>query len=504
MKPTSGELWVQLASLLLIVWFGAVLAGCASAQKSSSQELVDRLARAQGGQAAMERQYPAVQLNATEQLSEPLRVQAVLERWIEAQGGRRRLAAVQNAQCFLRMEEGLGRNFVRTLEAADGRFRYDLMIGSDGSISGGYEAGRGWQDSGAWGGGVYPGQRGDPLWSLRFLRALQMENIFRLRRPLPDENIGGRDCAVLGLKPEGGPEERWYFDRGDGQLLRVVKGAGADESILTFSDYRAVARINVPFVVTVTGRGKTPVVYERLSVKTNVATKLGDFSPAESLLRQAGELDDLLKRNVDGGALAGADSKSILVHATISSATNGLKTDLTVHRRKPGLILVEKESAGFGRTVSGYDGTTGWENSEILGYHILKESEMNDLMSLSWLGADPFLRERFPLRAKIGETTLAGRKAINLRLRTFSGLIGRFYFDKENARLLRFEMEENPSAGMRAMNVDYSDYRAVGAGWMPFCVTYESGGAQTVITCSSAELNVEMPDAFFRPRTETE
>jgi len=499
-----GPAW---ARLLLVSGFGFLLAGmsgCASTQKSSSQEIVDRLVKAQSGQGVLEKQYATVQLKAAEQQAEGMRVQAVIDRWIAAQGGRRRLAAVQNAQSFLRIEEGLGRNFVRTLEASDGRYRYETMIGADSSISGGYEGGRGWQDSGAWGGGIYPGLRGDPLWSLWSLRALQMESVFPKRRFLTEENVGGRACAVLALKPEGRPEERWYFDLSDGQLLRVVKGAGAEESILTYSDYRTVSKISIPFVVTVTSRGKTPVVYERLSVKTNVAIKPGDFSPSESLLAQAGELDDLLKRNVEGGALAGADSKSILVHATVSSAMNGIKTELTVHRRKPGLILVEKESAGLGRTVSGFDGTTGWENSEILGYHVLKEGEMNDLMSLSWLGADPYLRERFPLRVKLGETTQAGRKAVKLCLRTFNGLVGKFYFDKENARLLRFEMEENLSAGMRAMAVEYSDYRAVGAGWMPFCVTYDIGGTQTVITCSSAELNVDMPDTLFQPRTETE
>ena len=495
------------AAWVFIFWCGALLlgiAGCASSQKSSSQEIIERLAKAQGGQAALEQQYALLQTKAAGQQAESMRLKAVIAGWIEALGGQRRLAAIQNAQCFLRVEEGLGHNFVRTIESADGRFRYDMMIGADSNISGGYEGGRGWQDSGAWGGGVYPGQRGDPLWSLWFLRALQLESVFPGRRLLPDADVDGHACAVLGLTPEGRSEERWFFDRQSGQLLRVVKPGGSEASTLTYSDYRTVSRIKIPFVVTVSVGGKTAVVYQRLSVKTNVDVKPGDFSPSESLLAHAGELDDLLKRNVEGGVLAGADSKSILVHATISSATNGIKTDLTVHRRKPGLILVEKESAGLGRTVSGFDGTTGWENSEILGYHVLKEGEMNDLMSLSWLGADPYLRERFPLRVKMGETTQAGRKAVKLCLRTFNGLVGKFYIDKENARLLRFEMEENQAAGMRAMAVEYSDYRAVGAGWMPFCVTYDIGGTQTVITCSSAELDVDMADALFRPRTETE
>jgi hypothetical protein len=466
------------SSLVLVVWFGLLLpgfTGCASAP----HPLAPGVAGAQ-------------------------RVQEVLGRWNEAQGGQRRLAAIQNVQCLVRVEEGLGHNFVRSVEMADGRYRYDLMIGAEGSIGGGYDGLRGWQDSGAWGSGVYPGQRGDPFWSVWCLRALQMENVFLNRRLLPDENIDGHACAVLGLTPEGKPEERWYFDRQSGQLLRVIKSGGGEESVLTYSDYRTVSRIKIPFVVKVSSRGKTLVVYQRLSVKTNVAVKPVDFFPTESMLRQAEEMDNLLKRSVDGGALAGAESKSSLVHATISSATSGIKTELTVHRRKPGLVLVEKEGAGLGRTLSGYDGNTGWENSEILGFHLLKEGELNDLMSLSWLGADPYLRERFPLRSKMGETTLAGRKAIKLRMRTFSGLSGRFYFDKENARLLRVEMEENLSTGVRAMSVEYSDHRAVGAGNMPFCVRYESGGSETVITCNSVELDVEMPDSLFRPRTETD
>jgi len=475
---TRAKMRAVTSSLTLVVWFGILLpgfTGCVSAP----QPLAPGVAGAQ-------------------------QVREVLGRWIEAQGGQRRLAAIQNVQCLVRAEEGVGHNFVRSIELADGRYRYDLMIGAEGSISGGYDGQRGWQDSGAWGSGVYPGQRGDPFWSVWSLRALQMENIYPNRRLLPDENIDGRVCAVLGLTPEGKAEERWYFDRQNGQLLRVIKPAGGEESVLTYSDYRTVSRIKIPFVVKVTGRGKTLVVYQRLSIKTNVAVKPADFSPTESMLRQAEELDNLLKRSVDGGALAGGESKSSLVHATISSATSGIKTDLMVHHRKPGLVLVEKDSAGFGRTSSGYDGVTGWENSEILGFHLLKEGELNDLMALSWLGADPHLRERFPLRSKMGEPTLAGRKVIKLRMRTFSGLSGRFYFDKETAWLLRVEMEENLPAGVQAMRVEYSDHRAVGAGNMPFSVRYESGGSETVITCNSVELDVEMPDSLFRPRTETD
>jgi hypothetical protein len=497
MRTVAKKFGTLALPLVLGTWFVVLLAGlggCASPSQSETQQEFNQRVKAQGDQP------PAAQRVEQEQAFEKQRVRAVLERWLEAQGGRRRLASLQNIQCFLRVEEGGARNYLSTVETADGRYRYDLLIGGTFNISGGFDGTLGWQNAGTLGVGVYPGLRGDPYWSMGCVRAVQVEKLFPVRRSLPDEPVNGRTCSVLGLTAEGKSEERWFFDQENGQLVRVTRGTGGQEMSVTYANFRAVAKIKLPYTMTISNQGKTSIVYTIVRAHTNTPLKSAEFSPSDVLRKQAQEVDDLLKRNAGGGWQAGAETQSCLAHATIESATNGVKTKLNVYRRKPGFVLVEKDSAGLGHSASGYDGSVGWEASEILGYHVLKEGEVNDLLSLSWLGNDPYLRERFPLRAKMGVTTIDDRKAVTLRLRTFSGLNGRFSFDEENARLLRVEMEENPSLGAQALKLSYSDYRTVGAFSMPFRVVYESGGSQTVITCDSVELGVEMPDSLFSPR----
>lgn len=506
MKRTHLNLPARLSCVFLGISFLAfsfVGVGCSSAPKVTAQDAMDRLIKAQGGEGVVGLQSEAFRAKTQAQLLETQRLRAVLSHWVDALGGARRLQGLQNIQAFFRIEEEFSHSHIHTTEMADGRFRFDLMLGADSSFSGGYDGKQGWQDSGSWGIGIYPGQRGEPNWGSLCLRALQMETFYPGQRLLADEIVDGRVCNVLGLKPGKGMEERWYFDAQSGLLIRVTKPGGDHGMVISFSDYRTVSKIKLPFRSSLSIGAKT-TVYQRLRAEVNTSVAGVDFSLVGAQARQAEEIDNLLKRSVESSVLTGGVNKSSLVHATHTSITNGTKTDLTVYRRDPGMVFVEKESAGAGRTLSGYDGSVGWENSEILGYHVLKEGELASLISFSWLGVDPFLRDRFPLRLKVGETMIGDHKSIIIRLRNFGGISGKFYFDKETAWLLRVEVDENISAGIGAMKMDYSDHRVVGAITMPFCVTYEGGGSQTVLSCKSVELNVEMPDSLFHPRTDLE
>jgi len=482
--------------------FLAGLGGCASPSESTAQRTFNSLVKAQGDQPSAAQRVEQAQERVFEKQYGAQQVKAVLARWSEAQGGQPRLAQLQNLQCLMRVEEEFGHNFLRTVETADGRYRYDLMVGADFTITGGYDGTLGWQDGGPIGMGVYPGLRGDPYWTSVCVRATQMDKLFPVQRTLPDESVNGKTCSVLGLTPAGKMEERWYFDQESGQLVRVVRGTGSQQMAAMYADFRTVAKIRLPYEITISINGKTSSVYTLVRARANGPLKSVEFSPSDGMRQQAQEVDDLLKRNVSAGWQVGAETQSCLTHATVDSPTTGLETKLNVYRRKPSFVLVEKESAGLGHFASGYDGSVGWEDSDMLGSHILKEGEVNDLLSLSWLGNDPYLRERFPLRAKLGTTIVDGRKVVMVRLRTFSGLNGKFYFDEENSRLLRAEMEANPALGAQAFKLNYSDYRTVGAFTMPFQVVYDTSGSQTIIHCDSVELGVDMPDSLFKPRAE--
>lgn len=438
--------------------------------------------------------------------AESLRIQEVLNRWIAAQGGAQRLGKLKSVQCLVGATEGTNRNFFRTAETADGRYRYDI-VGSGLVASGGYDGKCGWQDNGAWGAGVFPQRRGDPAWSQWCLHALDLATVFSKRQRLPDETLDGTPCAVLDLADEGRRHERWYFDLANGMLRREIKdfGRGPMQCAFDFSDYRTVSGISIPFAVTLHREDGSTSEYAFVRVELNESLERVSFSPSPEVAARADRIDAVLRRGLAAGGWLGSElHPSLLVHAKVTTPTTGIETQLTVYRRLPDRVLVEKQGAGLGRDVCGYNGTVGWENGEVTGYHIMKDAELSDLVTMSWLGCDPYLRERFPIRNWIGETAVDGKPAVAVVLRTLTGVGGRFYFDGDDGKLLRVEMDENLAAHVRAVRIDYSDYRKVGISSLPFRVTYNSAGIETTVTCSSAETDVAMPDTLFDPRTDVD
>ena len=143
---------------------------------------------------------------------------------------------------------------------------------------------------------------------------------------------------------------------------------------------------------------------------------------------------------------------------------------------------------------------TRWENSEILGYRLLKEGDDPAVIMRWWLARAWHLGDQFPFRKRMPDATVAGRHTVVLRLEAFSDVTGKFYFDREHGWLVRSEIEANPAVGQHALITTYSDYRYVGALRVPFHIEEIDNGSKTVTDCQIFEETVDRPESFFQPK----
>jgi hypothetical protein len=218
------------------------------------------------------------------------------------------------------------------------------------------------------------------------------------------------------------------------------------------------------------------------------------------LVKEAESIDVVLTRHLQaaGGDAALQRITTRVTEAVIDSSSSGLQTRVTVQHKLPNLIVVEREAAGLGKTVAGFDGREGWETSEVRGFRPLRDREINDLLAFCLLGGDPYLKNHYPLKKWASELTIDGRPAVGVRLSSFDAHVGTFFFDRETGRLMRGEFPGQ--GGAPPLRIDYLDFSVVGDVVLPFRTEYRVGAETTSIVCSSVQHNVELHDAIFRPR----
>lgn len=427
-------------------------------------------------------------------LSEEQRIHAVIERWIACSGGRPRLEGLRSISAKLSVGEPEA-HVSRVVGFVDGRFRYDQEADGENYVSAGYDGRQVWQANREVGLCMLPERCFSPKWWPVVLEALKLEQTFPLRRLLPGATVNGSVCTVIGLRgKEGDSEQRWFFDR-KGQLLRKVD----DDVVQDYSDYRMVNGVNVPFVTSDLCQGEKKIYRcEQVEFDGRIDDTL--FLPTKEQLAEITAMEAIVRRSVVGDHPAPPELKALRVRATSHYVRNGLTNHFTIHSNASGAILVESTCSGLGGTLRGSDGKTRWENSEILGYHRLKEGDEPSGIMAWWLAKEWRLEESYQFRKRLPDETLGGRKMDVLRLTRANGVTGKFYFDREYGWLVRSEIEANQALGKHALVMAYSDYRHVGALCVPFHVEEVDNGSKVITECESFEEIADLPEAFFQPQ----
>ncbi len=203
---------------------------------------------------------------------------------------------------------------------------------------------------------------------------------------------------------------------------------------------------------------------------------------------------------VSGGArLAGI--KTRVTHVTLEMPKTGMKSDMKITQKRPDFVLIEQTMPGMGWTVQGYDGKTGWVNSEMQGYRVLKGPELQQLLNNADLDAEAKVSTQCPLRTLLGERVIDGHRTQAIGLASLRGSNGTYYFDEDSGHLVRVESSliAGPKSVIRA-TMDISDFRQIDGVAVAFKTIVDNPAMYLIMTVSAVEQNAPIDDAVFKPR----
>lgn len=433
------------------------------------------------------------------------RADAVIDRWIEAMGGEKRLKALKCSEYRLRhtaangygwevlaqvRSDGSRRSVMQTpggelVEADDGRVAWVQHVALGGRIIAAEDAERDRRAAG-------------PQESLRAKRD------YPQRRRLDDETIDGKTLVVLELVDARGEQEKWWFSSTTGH--RVRRETRRKKQLLTtvYSDFRKIDGVTEPFRGETTFPQGDTVSTEVLGVNHKAKPTGEPWSPPPELVADSERIEGILRRH---RALLGPEEAVERLTSrrsrTLSTIlTNGATVESKLTQKLPNLTLMEQDIPGVGPMVQGFDGKTGWMWSELQGYRQLTGVELGQLLANSDMKAPHLLGENTPLRRWRGEKTeTGGRRLAVIELANALGSAGVFYFDLSSGFLVRLEslIPAGPGGSMKVV-ADIEDYREVDGIRMAHSTRITNPAMQVETQILSIEHNLELADELFAPR----
>jgi zinc protease len=217
--------------------------------------------------------------------------QLILDRYVEAIGGKANLARIQSRVTEATMALGWHINAdEETVQQWPDRGVQHVKAGGwgwSGTFSSGFDGKVGWKEG--------PREPLHPLQgtqlqqyilNLRLDRETRLDELYPVRRLLPDRMIDGKNNHVLELSTTFGTQEIWSFDATTGLLTEtdVVQDRGPKDGLVKvvtrLSDYRDVDGVRLPFRMVVQDKERTYTVQVK-SVTDNVSIEPRKFAPPE-------------------------------------------------------------------------------------------------------------------------------------------------------------------------------------------------------------------------------
>ena len=429
-------------------------------------------------------------------------------KWLASVGGRAALSSVRSMEIgeVIESSNSSSPSSERTVIREPNMIRVDAPISGGRTLVYSTDGKVGWREVSELGFALLsPAEVGELYLSRDPVYLAKQLDIYSSCEALPAVMRDGTRCDAFHMRDRNGAQERWYFDDSTGFLVIIEAGAASNPVTLRFSDYRRVGPLFIPFEFRFITGGRTAITIHRTSIALNVDLTESYFSAMQWDITDAQRANAILDKYLGTCANPGVAEKrrSRIVHETVETPASGISSTSLVEFEYPNRILVDTETKGIGRDVSGFDGKTGWENSELQGYHVLKPMEISALYRVLGVLGDTKIEQEAQLRRVVGEKIIAGRSTTALFLSSLSEAIGTFYFDNENGHLLQFSSQKRTSGGNRpAATLELSDFRKVDGEDIPFEIIETNTVLQVVTKIQSLENNAPIDEKVFAPRPE--
>lgn len=225
-------------------------------------------------------------------------------------------------------------------------------------------------------------------------------------------------------------------------------------------------------------------------------------------------VDEIIAANLEakGGAAAWRELASARMTGVMrmgGGAAGALEMPFTVEFKQPDKVRLEFTMQGM-TGVQAFDGTTGWAIMPFLGKTEAEEMAEDQVKQLK--NQADFKGVLLDHQAKghtvelVGTEEVDGTPAYKLRVTRADGDVDILYLDEEYFVEFKTELTREVQGQEMTVTTVIGDYKEVDGLLFPHSMEMAFGGgeAQQVITISSIELGVELPDERFAMPAKTE
>jgi zinc protease len=200
---------------------------------------------------------------------------------------------------------------------------------------------------------------------------------------------------------------------------------------------------------------------------------------------------------VTGGTGAYEKIENRMTHSEIEIHGSNIKLNITVMAQKPNLIRIVTESPVTGKVVSGCDGETVWELSDIKGPIIKYGKERENALHLNILDRFVHWREIYKKVEYRGLEKQNSKLCFVVYLEPYQADSQTLYFDLKTMLLVTLKTELRSDMGSLPVVSYFSDYREVDGVILPFETRIEMASQVMISRVKRMEHNVLLDQNFF-------
>jgi len=221
----------------------------------------------------------------------------------------------------------------------------------------------------------------------------------------------------------------------------------------------------------------------------------------------AAEVDQIIDQNLEakGGKAAWQELKSVRLKGAMrveGGAAGAVEMPFVVEMAKPDKVRIEFTMQGM-TAVQAFDGEVGWAIMPFLGKtepEQMDETQLKQVKSQGDLGG-PLVnyKDKGHTIELLGNEEVDGTAAIKLKLTRANGDVDFIYLDEEYFVEFKSESQRTIQGAETTVQTVYGDYKEVGGLMFAHSmeVSYGAGPGRQVVTISSIETNLDLPDERF-------
>jgi len=209
--------------------------------------------------------------------------------------------------------------------------------------------------------------------------------------------------------------------------------------------------------------------------------------------------DKILDKYVQatGGLKAYDKINNELTKMSMDIPAFGVKIDIVVYSARPDKLYSKAESPAIGSQERGTDGTVFWEKSTMSGSRILEGDELAEFKREAAFERLAYWRTSFDKAECVGLDTVNGSPCYKVVLTDKNGKTMTLSFDRKTNLIAKTASVVSTPQGSISVESLVSDYRKTGDFFVPFKSVMNVMGQERVMTTTSVEFNVAIPDSVF-------